>query len=85
MTRPELHITLTEMLHALSGGDMPNAPVITEAHVSAAVEVSMGWQDGKLVAHMAPPASRFVSGVQHPVHRMSFSATRVAIDGEGQA
>ncbi|MFA8440288.1 hypothetical protein [Yoonia sp.] len=77
MTRSELHITLGQMLEAFGGGDMPGAPVTTEAFVSAAVEVSVSYRGGQLVPLVAPPASAFVSGVQNPVHRMEFTAVRV--------
>ena len=80
MTRPELHITLSQMLEALSGPDTEGAPVTTEAMVDAAVEVSWGLKNGELVADIAPPVSRFVSGVQDPVHRMRFTAHRVEGD-----
>ena len=80
MTRPELHITLTQMLEALSGPDIAGAPVTTEAMVDAAVEVSWALKNGELVADIAPPRSRFVAGVQSPVHRMRFTAERVEGD-----
>jgi hypothetical protein len=82
MTRPELHITLSQMLDAMSVPDIPNAPITTEAMIDAAVEISWAMEDGQLVAAIAPPASRFVSGVQNPIHRMRFTATRVDFDGE---
>lgn len=78
--RPELHVTLTQILDALDGPDFEGAPVTTEAHLDAAVEVSFGWRDGALVADVAPPASRFVAGIQAPVQRMVLAAQRVPVE-----
>ncbi|MEC8582101.1 MAG: hypothetical protein VXZ18_15235 [Pseudomonadota bacterium] len=83
--RPELHVTLTQILDALDGPEIEGAPITTEAHLDAAVEVSFGWRDGALVADVAPPASRFVSGIQNPVQRMVISAHRVPVEARETA
>jgi hypothetical protein len=79
MTRPELHVTLTQMLEALEAPHLPDLhgmPVTTEAMLDAAVEVSFGIVDGRMVAQIAPPVSRFESGVMNPVHRLRLRAAR---------
>lgn len=74
MRRPELHTTLLQMIEALQPPIDNNAVVTTAAELDAAVEVTFAYRAGALVAHAAPPASRFVSGVQNSVHHMRISA-----------
>ena len=74
----ELSDTVSELLAAFDTAEVPGAPIAVEAEIETLVELRFQVRDGHLIALAAPPASRFVSGVMAPVHRMRVRATRDA-------
>lgn len=86
MTRPELHQTLTAMIAALAPSAGAQGLRITDAKLDAPLELALGHGADGLTAFAAPPASRFVTGFQNPVHRMRITAgeMRIAPDEIGE-
>lgn len=82
MSRPELSVTLSDMLAAFDASASPGELVTTEAEIKAALELTFVYHDGNLKVFGAPPYSRFETGIQNPVHKMVLRAAFTDPNGE---